>query len=385
MSLHESSIDDFGYIAPTPLPQHEWNLTGPPPDKSKIMDYGYVVEGTAVGCTARELFETVKQRRAEISFVWTPETPQPVRPEQVPFLTEAFRQIEVGQARNSMLFGAVVLVVGVVLALLYPGFDSVSRALCAIVGGVALAAGNWRYWRARYYYTQEDAISEASETRFREWLKDKSVSGYTIIVLASIILVSLVQAVAPDSMALSGLVKSAVLRGEVWRLFTAPFMHASFHHLLVVGFLVFWFSKIIEQTTQRAFVPLVFFVSAAVGSVFSMVFSPETTAMGGAGGLAGLVGFIVAAAWLNPAKFPPRYYKRTLTTLLSLGSVGLLGLPYIDNAAHLGGLLTGSLLGWLFTGGSWLPVTGKLAKLIGAGGVLALVSTAVFAISRMLS
>lgn len=381
MSLHESSIDDFGYIAPTPLPQHEWDLTGPIPAKSSIMDYGYVIDGKAVGCTAKELIEAVAQR-SEVSFVWTPETPEPVRPEQVPFLTQAFRRIEVATARIHMGWGLALLALGGGLA--FFNLSALSGKFLMVAGALALAEGNWRFWRARKY-TQEDAISEASAARFAKWIKAKNVSGYTIIVVASIIVVTIFQGMVPNATALTGLVKPAVWSGEVWRLFTAALMHASFHHTLYVVLVLLWVSRIVEQTVQRALVPLVFLVSAVVGSVFSVVLSPHTASMGASGGIMGLLAFTVVAAYLDRTKFPPQHFKRMLTTTVLLGSLGFFGLPFIDSAAHLGGVVAGSVLGWLCCGGKWPQITGKPLRLAGLAGVLGMISTAVFAIYRLVS
>lgn len=78
MSLHDSSIPVSARDAP--LPPHEWEPTGWVPDKSKIMDYGYVTKGQAIGCIPEELIETLARRKPEIDFVWTPQTAGPVRP-----------------------------------------------------------------------------------------------------------------------------------------------------------------------------------------------------------------------------------------------------------------------------------------------------------------
>lgn len=382
MSLHDSSI----VVDPPDLrPQHEWDVvTGWIPDKPAGVDYGFVVKGQTISSTPKELLEAVVQRRGEISFVWTPETPQPVRPEQVPFLTEAFRRLEVVQARTFMLFGAAMLVLGVGLALVYEGSSSPTRDLLTILGGLGLAAGNWRYWRTRKY-TQNDAITEASDTRFRAWIHERSVSGYTITILASIIVVTTIQGIAVNADALAGLVKPAVWNREVWRLFTAPLMHASLYHLVVVAYVFVWLAKIVEQALQRAFVPLLFFLSAAVGSLASVVLSTDTSSMGASGGIMGLLGFIVVAAYRERTKFPPQFFKRMLTIMVCLTSLGFFGLPFIDNAAHLGGLATGLVLGWLCTGRNWSPITGAILRLAGLSAAIAVVYFAIFTVSRLLS
>jgi membrane associated rhomboid family serine protease len=282
-----------------------------------------------------------------------------------------------------MLGGVAMLVLGVGIALVSPESNSLTN-LITILGGLELAAGNWRYWRTRKY-TQEDAITEASDTRFRAWIHERSVSGYTITILASIIVVTTIQGLAANGDALAGLMKPAVWGGEVWRLFTSPLMHASLDHLLIVAFVLVWLAKIIEQTVQRAFVPLLFLVSAVVGSLASMVLSPHTNSMGASGGIMGLLGFIVVAAYRDRTKFPPRFFKRILTIMVFLCSLAFFGFPFIDKAAHLGGMVTGMVLGWLCTGRNWPPLTGSLLRLAGVSAVLAVVYFAIVAVERMLS
>ena len=384
MSLPESSIDDFGYIAPTPLPQCEWDQTGRVPAKSSIMDYGYIVTEGPVGCTAQELIEAVVERRGQISFVWTPGTPEPVRPEQVPLLLGTLSDAKARDARNWIVIGAGAVILALMSAVIADSSVGLNRSILLAVGTFCLAMGNTKYWRSRTY-TQENALSDESAARFETWVQRKSISAYTIAIIAASFLATMVASWAADSTALAGLVKPAVWGGEVWRLFTAPLIHASFTHLMFSAVGLIHFSKITEQTIHRALLPLLFLVSAVMGSVSSLLFDPLTTSMGGAsGGLMGLVGFITTAAFLDRTYYPVDYFKRMLVIITTIFAVNIFFFEFFDPTAAFGGLVTGGILGWL--GVTARPqIEGKLAKLVGAGGVLGLVSTVVFAISRLVS
>ncbi|HKS09897.1 MAG TPA: rhomboid family intramembrane serine protease [Pyrinomonadaceae bacterium] len=344
------------------------------------MDYGYVTNGQAVGCTPQELMEAVVHRN--ISFVWTPETPTPVRPEQLPFLMETFRHIEARNGRNLSSLGMVLLAIGVVIAFLKDE-GTLLQNVVFVVGAFLLSWGNWKYWRARNF-TQEDVISNASYARFIDWIKPNSVSGYTLTLLASIIVVTILQGVAPDAIALAALVKSNVWDGEVWRLFTATLMHGKFEHVLLNAVSLVWLSKIIGQTLPRALVLPLFLVSAVVGNVFSVVLSPDTS-MGASGGMMGLMGFIVVAAYFDRTNYPQRFFKHMWKPIATVFAFSLFGLSYFDNAAHLGGLVTGALLGLLYVTQAWAKLTGKPLRFAGVVGTLAIVFTAIFAISRLIS
>lgn len=386
MSLHESSIFVGGYDAPAkPLPQREWDVLDSVPPKSSIMDYGYIVNGQTVGCTRDELVESLLKRRRVISFVWTPDTPQPVRPEQVPFLVGALREIETKSARQWILWGAAIVALAVIIAFVSQSWGQFSRDIIFTLGALILAAGNTRYWRSRTY-TQEDAVNDASAGRFDDWVQKKTINGYAIAVLGSIGLVSIIASIAVDSNALAGLVKPAVWRGEWWRLFTAPLLQSELAHFVITAAGLVLLSKRIEQTIHRAFVPLLFLVSAVAGSVSSLLFDPLTTPLGSAaGGLMGLVGFIATASFLDRTNYPVRYFQRMIMLMAVFFGVTIFGFEVFDPAAGAGGIVAGGILGWLSVKLNRPSISEKLLKVAGVGGVLGVAASAAFAISRLLS
>lgn len=382
MSLQNSSTIVTGVNAPA-LPQHEWDVTGWIPDKPAGLDYGYVVDGQTIGSTREQLIETLVQRGSQISFVWTTDTPEPVRPEQVPVLVAAFHRIQIKEARTAILWSVGLVAFGVVLALGFQDWTFLYHNIFFVFGAVGLVEGIWKFKRSRNY-TQEDAVSDASAARFATWIKDRNLSGYTTILMACIVVVTVVQAFVEDSIALTGLVKPAVWRGEVWRLFTATLMHANLTHFWMNALGLIYVSKIIEHTMQRAYVPLVFLVTGAIGSVFSVVLYPHTTSVGASGGIMGLLGFITIAAYLDRKKYPPKYFRQMIEGIVVVGAFGLFGFAFIDNAAHLGGVAGGLLLGYL-----WLRRNEPAESTEGFsrfGGLVALVVLgfiAAFAVYRM--
>jgi membrane associated rhomboid family serine protease len=369
-------------VLTTSSQQHEWDVRGWVPDKPGLWDYGYVIKGQTFGAaTPEELCKLLETRGGEISFMWTPETPQPVFPEEVPFLIDAFRRIQVKESRHAVLIGAALVAFGVVLAILFKDWKYLYRNFFVVLGAVALVEGIWSYSRARHY-SQEDAAADASAVRFGAWLKNKSNSGYTFALAACICVVGVVQPFGENSIEVAGLVKPAVRNGEIWRLFTATLMHANLEHFAMNAFALVHFSKIIEHTLQRAFVPVVFLLTGAVGSVFSVLLYPNTTSVGASGGLMGLLGFITIAAYFDRAGYPPKYFRRSIEAIVFIGAFGLFGFAFIDNAAHLGGLVGGVLLGWLVFRRERQPQQ-ALLKFGGVVAVLALAVVSAIAIYRL--
>ena len=361
--------------------QREWDFSDAIPAKPAGSDYGYIQNGKAVACTREHLIERV-EKGAEFSFVWMPESSEPVLPERAPFLLEAFRRNLRRKAWTLILIGAALIAVAIMLAIGFHKWSMVYRSILSVFGAVALVEGVWLYWRSQYY-TQADAISDASAARFTAWLKKRDLGGYTVVLIACMVLVGGVQVILDNPIEVAGLVKPAVRNGEVWRLFTATLMHANFTHFWMNFVVLVHFSKIIEQTVQRALVPLVFLLTAPVGSVFSVLLYPNSTSVGASGGLMGLLGFITVAAYFDRDKYPQKYFRQMIEAIVSIGLFGLFGFAFIDNAGHLGGLAGGLLLGWLF----FRSKRQSIKKPIEYGGIAALLVLsffAVYAVYRML-
>lgn len=309
-------------------------------------DYGYVKKGQTFGSSREELINLV-WCGAGLSLVWTPDTPQPVPPETVPFLFDAFHKKENGDARKAIVLGLLCLLFAVVLALGLRNWVFLNPNIVIMVAVLILSHGIWLKLRS-LHYTQLDAANDASYARYLEWANRRDVSGYTLVVAACLVVGSFTQLFNKDATAQFGLVKAAVRNGEVWRLFTSILVHANFSHVFYVLLVLIPFSKTIDRTVHRSIMPAVFLLTALMGNVVSVVLRPSTTSIGASGGLFGLLGFVAITVWLDEARTPRKQFVHVMELVAALALVGPLGLEYFDNAAHLGGFLGGVLLGWLF-------------------------------------
>jgi membrane associated rhomboid family serine protease len=144
----------------------------------------------------------------------------------------------------------------------------------------------------------------------------------------------------------AGLVKPAVWNGEAWRLFTGSVLHGSIWHFILNVIALYAPGKVIEVLVGRAYLAIVFFLSALTGSVLSLLLITETS-VGSSGGIAGIVSYLAVLGYYNRSSLPPGFLKSMLSTVALVAVFGLVAFALVDNAAHAGGTACGALLGYL--------------------------------------
>jgi len=83
---------------------------------------------------------------------------------------------------------------------------------------------------------------------------------------------------------------SGVAHGEWWRLFTSMFLHASFFHLGVNMYSLYFVGSIMEQVIGRWRFLLLYLASGLAGSAGALVWSPLTPTVGASGAIFGVLG-----------------------------------------------------------------------------------------------
>ncbi|MDE3246610.1 MAG: rhomboid family intramembrane serine protease [Acidobacteriota bacterium] len=147
----------------------------------------------------------------------------------------------------------------------------------------------------------------------------------------------------------AALVKPLVWEGQAWRLLTGPMLHGSIMHILMNGGAWLSLALLVERTVHRHVLVPVWLLSALGGSLFSVVLMPGQSSVGASGGLMGLVGLLAVMGLRRKSLLPPHFVAGILRSIAMMAVFGILAWAVLDNAAHLGGLLTGATAGlWLF-------------------------------------
>lgn len=137
--------------------------------------------------------------------------------------------------------------------------------------------------------------------------------------------------------------------GQWWRLVTSMFLHGGLMHIVGNMFGLFFVGLYLEPVLGKAKYLFAYMVTGIVGSITSIWWHVATVSVGASGAIFGLFGVFLSLLLLKV--FPEEVKKQMLiTTLVLVGYNLVFGLTGgIDNAAHMGGLVSGLLIGLIFS------------------------------------
>jgi membrane associated rhomboid family serine protease/Flp pilus assembly protein TadD len=138
------------------------------------------------------------------------------------------------------------------------------------------------------------------------------------------------------------------LDGQPWRLLTAVFVHIGLAHLLANMLALLVLGRLAESLFGRLPFLLIYLLAGLAGSFSTLIWNPMAVSAGASGALFGTVGALIAALYTGKLPVPRRVLRHVLITLVMWATFTLVyqfWKPGVDNAAHIGGLIAGSLMG----------------------------------------
>lgn len=140
---------------------------------------------------------------------------------------------------------------------------------------------------------------------------------------------------------------------EPWRLLTSAFLHIGLMHLLFNTFAMYFFGQVAEPMFGHAKFLAIFLLSAVGGTLLNNYVTwyalinegaqPGLSA-GASGGIMGIGGALLVGALFKVAVGGLMLNLRSLVLIMGINLVYGFAVPGIDNAAHIGGAITGALL-----------------------------------------
>lgn len=198
------------------------------------------------------------------------------------------------------------------------------------------------------WLVKETGDPKAARRYFAKGRGDGPLISVVTIILAATIIVSaaaLLSSEGPLLIEALWLDKAKVAAGEYWRLFTVALLHGSPLHLFFNMYALFLIGPIVERWYGPLRFLLFYLACTAGGSVASFVTS-DAPAVGASGAIFGLFGLVLVASRLHhPVDGQGRMLIGQLGMLIGINLVLGFVIPNIDNAAHIGGLVTGAFLG----------------------------------------
>jgi rhomboid protease GluP len=141
------------------------------------------------------------------------------------------------------------------------------------------------------------------------------------------------------------------LNGQPWRLLTSVFLHAGVFHLLLNMYALVQAGAILETHFGKHRYALVYLATGIVASISSAAFSDNVVSVGASGAIFGLYGLLLALLFTKSFEINPEERKSLISsTLIFIGYNVVFGFAKagIDNAAHIGGLASGFLVGFIY-------------------------------------
>src|SRR5579884_220919 len=169
------------------------------------------------------------------------------------------------------------------------------------------------------------------------------------------------------------------LSGEYWRLFTAGFLHADIFHI-GMNMWCLWSLGVLSERLFGKWQTFVIYMTTGVGgALLSIANNPTHGELGASGAVFGIVGAVIAGAKFGDLNISPGEKQAVIRSAVifavlnfALGFSGDFGIKMfanVDNMCHLGGFVTGLLVGMPLGAFSRNKIL-QLATLVVTAGVL---------------
>ena len=140
------------------------------------------------------------------------------------------------------------------------------------------------------------------------------------------------------------------LSGQWWRLFTYMFLHGGIWHIAMNMWCLWNLGELCESLYGPWTYAAIYGITGVAGGLASVGWNPNVLSVGASGALFGLTGALIASFALGEFSFSGLPIRSTLTSLLFFAGFTLfIGGTFsgIDNACHIGGLVSGLIFGAL--------------------------------------
>lgn len=154
-----------------------------------------------------------------------------------------------------------------------------------------------------------------------------------------------------------------IANGEYWRFLTSTLLHGSLIHLFLNLAALYIFATEVESIYGSFRFLLIYLLTSWGAGLASYAFSPYL-AIGASGAVFGIIAALIVFFYRQKDKIPGANLKfKAMYTLVAINLLFGFIIPRIDNAGHIGGLLTGLLAAWFIAPEYKLEKSEELSRL----------------------
>lgn len=198
------------------------------------------------------------------------------------------------------------------------------------------------------------AQAQAAPARRAQMVARMPVTTGIIGVNALVYVAMAVSGVSPFAPTIPDLLKWGANSGvqtlatQPWRILTSNYVHIGLLHIVLNMWCLWNLGALAERIFDRWTYFLTYTTCGLAGSIVSLWWHLLGVGAGASGAIFGLAGALISALYLGHLPVHPQALKSTLKSLLSFAGYNLFFgtvVPGIDNSAHIGGLISGLILG----------------------------------------
>lgn len=133
---------------------------------------------------------------------------------------------------------------------------------------------------------------------------------------------------------------------QPWRLVSHIFLHGSIFHILMNMAILAYIGPMVEVTLGRRWFILSYLITGVGAGIASAIWNVNLVSVGASGSIFGLFGLTLSILITSQEKGLRRAFIPDILMFVGYNIIFGLTRTGIDNAAHIGGLITGMLLGF---------------------------------------
>ena len=140
------------------------------------------------------------------------------------------------------------------------------------------------------------------------------------------------------------------MAGQWWRLLTCVFVHIGIIHIALNMWCLWGLGRLAESIYDHWTYAAVYLITGVSASVGSLIWDPARLSAGASGAIFGIAGALISSLYLGEFNIPKTSVSAMLQSIVRFAGINLVFgamAGHTDNAAHVGGLVSGLILGAL--------------------------------------